>query len=199
MKSRISGRSNKFLKKFLFSRVSVLLLCGIALGFSVSAATAQVKPGNNAELKKLKFLAGTWKGTGWILTREGRQNSEVTETMQFKLGGQIAVVEGRGISRDEKGVEKPTHQAFGVFSFDRSSGKIKLRFYKAETGEEGETLIEPVGKSISWGFDIPSSGSKVRFVQKISDQGKWVETGEVSNDGGKTWIKFMEMELTKVS
>ena len=58
--------------------------------------------------------------------------------------------------------------------------------------------IEPVGKSITWGFDVSESGSKIKFVLQVNDQGRWVETGEFSRDGGKTWVKFMEMELSKV-
>lgn len=170
---------------------------------AVGSASSETKEESNAkrlaEMKKLDFLVGTWKGTGWVLTQNGRQTSNISETFLYKLGGQIAVVEGSGVTKDEKtGVERPTHQAFGIFSYDKVSGKIKFRYYKAETGDEGETIIEPVGKSITWGFDVSESGSKIKFVLQVNDQGKWVETGEFSRDGGKTWVKFMEMELSKV-
>ncbi|MGD9588548.1 MAG: hypothetical protein AB7Q37_04290 [Pyrinomonadaceae bacterium] len=149
-------------------------------------------------LKKLEFLAGEWKGSGWTLTPSGKHTSQVTEVFRYKLDGQIAIVEGRGVTTDEKtGAEKPIHQAFGVFSYDHASDRIRFRFYKAETGEEGETFIEPSGKSITWGFDVKESGSKIKFVQRINPEGKWVETGDFSRDGGKTWIRFMEMELTR--
>jgi uncharacterized protein YciI len=153
-----------------------------------------------AEMKKLDFLVGTWKGTGWVMTQNGRQTSTITETFQYKLGGQIAVIEGSGITKDEKtGVERPTHQAFGIFSYDKASGKIKFRYFKAETGEEGETIIEPTNKSLTWGFDVNETGSRVKFIQQVNEKGKWIETGEFSRDGGKTWTKFMEIELSKVS
>ncbi|HMQ04966.1 MAG TPA: hypothetical protein PKD26_13680 [Pyrinomonadaceae bacterium] len=157
------------------------------------------RAGSTEALKKLEFLVGEWKGTGWALTPTGKQTSQITEVFRYKLGGQIAVVEGLGMAKDEKtGAERATHQAFGVFSYDHASGKIRFRFYKAETGEEGEVFIEPSGKSITWGFDVKESGSKIKFVQQISPEGKWIETGDFSRDGGKTWMRFMEMELTRV-
>jgi hypothetical protein len=58
------------------------------------------------------------------MTQQGRQTSNITETFQYKLGGQIAVVDGIGISKDEKnGAERFTHQAYGVFSYDKDSEK----------------------------------------------------------------------------
>ncbi len=183
--------------KAISSHVSGVKKTAVA---SVSKETKEESDAKRlAEMKKLDFLVGTWKGTGWVMTQSGRQTSSITETFQYKMGGQLAVVEGSGLTKDEKtGVERPTHQAFGIFSYDKASGKIKFRYYKAETGEEGETIIEPVNKSIAWGFDIAETGSKVKFIQQVNDKGKWMETGEFSRDGGKTWIKFMETELSKV-
>jgi hypothetical protein len=151
-------------------------------------------------MKQLEILAGIWKGTGWAMTQQGRQTSNITETFQYKLGGQIAVVDGLGTTKDEKtGAERITHQAYGVFSYDKESGKIKFRYYKAETGEEGETLIQVIDKGITWGFDVNETGSKVRFTMRINEKGNWHEIGEFSRNSGKTWMKFMEMELSKVS
>jgi uncharacterized protein YciI len=180
-----------------------ILLAVICVMMSFSAISAQTKEESEAkrkaEMKKLDILVGTWKGTGWVMSQKGRQTSSITETFQYKLGGQIAVVDGLGISKDEKtGEERITHQAYGIFTYDTESGKLKFRYYKAETGEEGETLIQIVDKSLTWGFDVNETGSKVKFTMRINEKGNWHETGEFSRDAGKTWMKFMEMELSKV-
>jgi hypothetical protein len=178
------------------------ILCLIAAIFCVNTYGQGGGPdkAKSAEaLKKLEFLVGEWKGTGWTLTPSGKRTSQVTEVFRYKLGGQIALVEGLGVAKDEKtGAERPIHQAFGVFSYDHASGKIRFRYYKAENGEEGEVFIEPSDKSITWGFDVKEWGSKIKFVQQINSAGKWIETGDFSRDGGKTWMRFMEMELTRV-
>lgn len=160
----------------------------------------EIKAKRIAELKKMDFLVGTWKGKGWIMTQNGRQTFTVTESLERKLNGQIIVVDGLGKSKDEKtGEERIVHQAYGVFSFDSESGKIKFRWYKAENGEEDETIIQPDGNKLSWGFDVPENGIKVKFTERINEKGNWEEIGETSRDGGKTWFKFFEMELSKVS
>lgn len=185
----------KGLWKAISSHVS-----GIKKSNTLAQTKDEIDEKRKAAMKSLESLVGTWKGTGWVMTQQGRQTSNITETFQYKLGGQIAVVDGIGISKDEKtGLERLTHQAYGVFSYDKDSGKIKFRYYKAETGEEGETLIQIVDKGITWGFDVSETGSKIKFTMRINEKGNWHEIGEFSRDNGKTWIKFMEMELSKVS
>ncbi len=184
------------LTKILFAVVFVMLIFSTVSAQTKDEAEAKRK----AEMKKLDILVGNWKGTGWVMSQKGRQTSNITETFQYKLGGQVAVVDGLGITKDEKtGEERIIHQAYGIFTYHKESGKIKFRYYKAETGEEGETIIEIVDKSFTWGFDVNETGSKVKFTMRINEKGNWHETGEFSRDGGKTWIKFLEMELSKVA
>ena len=152
-----------------------------------------------AAMKKLDFLIGSWKGKGWIIGQNGRQTFTVKESLKRKLNGQIVVVDGLGKSVDKKtGKERIVHQAYGVFSYDANVDKIKFRWYKAETGEEDETTIDVSNNKLVWGFDIPQSGVKVKFTEIINEKGNWLEIGEVTRDGGKTWFKFFEMELEKV-
>ena len=178
------------------------LLAAICVVIGVSGISAQTKEEidakRTAEMKKLDVLVGTWKGSGWVMTQTGRETSNITEVFQFKLGGQIAVVEGLGLSKDVKtGVERKTHQAYGIFFYDKVSGKLKFRYYKAESGEEGETLIQIVDKGFTWGFDVNETGSKVKFTMRINEMGNWHEIGEFSRDGGKTWLKNFEMKLDR--
>lgn len=186
-----------------------ILFAAVCVMMSFSAVSAQTPTNKTkedldakrlAEMKKLDFLIGTWKGTGWVLTQNGRESFTITETLQLKLGGQIAVVDGLGTGKNVKtGEEKIVHQAYGVFSYDKESGKLKFRWYKAETGEEGETIIQVSDKIINWGLDVRENGIKIKFTIGINEKGNWSEIGELSRDGGKTWLKFLEMELSKVT
>lgn len=134
------------------------------------------------------------------MTRNGRQTFTITETMKPKLGGQILVVEGLGKSVDkDTGKERIVHQAYGIFSYDKEADKIKFRWYKAENGEEGLTDIEVSENKFIWGFDVPENKVRVKFTEVINEKGNWLEVGEVSRDSGKSWIKFFEMELSRVS
>jgi hypothetical protein len=56
--------------------------------------------GQRAETKKLDWLVGQWKGTGWIqMGPQGRKEFTQTETIQGKLDGLVLVIEGQGKSR----------------------------------------------------------------------------------------------------
>jgi hypothetical protein len=190
----------------LSAKIFFVIIC-IALSLSAILAQKPMDKGKEeveakriAEMKKLDFLVGTWEGKGWIMTQKGRETFTVTETLERKLGGQIVVVDGLGKSVDkETGKERIVHQAYGIFSYDATSGKIKFRWYKADGGEEDETTIQVSDNKFIWGFDVPENSVKVKFTEVINEKGNWLEIGEVTRDGGKIWFKFFEMELTKVS
>ena len=189
----------------LLTKILAVVFC-MALSFSAVSAQETTEDGKTDKakeisgLKKLDFLLGTWKGKGWIMTRNGRQTFTITETVQPKLGGQLYVVEGLGKSVDkDTGKERIIHQAYGIFSYDKEADKIKFRWYKADTGEEGLTDIEVSDNKFSWEFDVPENKVRVKFTEVINEKGNWLEVGEVSRDGGKNWFKFFEMELSKVS
>jgi len=189
----------KFSAKIFWVIIFVTVSC-----LSVSAQSAlnnqELETDRVAGLKKMDFLVGTWKGSGWLIGQSGRQTFTVTESLTPKLGGQIIVVEGLGKSRDEKtGEERIIHQAYGIFSYDKASENVKFRWYKAEGGGEDATTIQISANKIVWGFDVPVNGSKVKFTESINEKGNWFEIGEVSRDGGKSWFRFFEMELSKVS
>lgn len=153
-----------------------------------------------AAMKKLDFLVGDWEGKGWIIKQSGRQTFTIKESMKPKLDGQIVVVDGLGKSKDEKsGKEKIVHQAYGVFSYDADEDKIKFRWYKADGGEEGETYPDFAENKMIWKLDVPEYNVTTKFTEVITKEGNWLEIGEASRDGGKTWFKFFEMELSKVS
>ena len=160
-------------------------------------ATAQKpqaeEPSENVmQMKKLTFMIGTWKGTGWMMRGRGkRSTSTITENAQFKLGGSAVLVEGLGKSNG-----KIVHNALGFLTFDTQQKKFLFTAYLAN----GKTLVTSPqisdGKLV-WGFSMPNGG-QTRFTLIINKKGNWFEIGEYSRDGGKTWFKTMEMELEKI-
>ena len=187
-------------KTFLAAIFITLGLSAVSAQKTMEKGKEDIEAKRTAAMKKLDFLVGTWKGKGWIILPSGREPFTVTEKMERKLDGQIVVVDGLGKSKDEKtGKERIVHQAYGIFSYDAGADKIKFRWYKAVGGEENETTIEVSENKFIWGFDIPENGVKVKFTEIINEKGNWLEIGEVTRDGGKTWFKFFEMELSKVS
>lgn len=156
-----------------------------------AAYPAEPTPEPTADMKPIAFLAGSWKGTGWAQTREGRANFTINETIEPKLDGSVFLVEG--IGKDEKG--KVHHHALAFFHYDKQAGHFKVKAFRKDGGYV-DAKGEMKDGTFIWGFDIPQSG-QIRFTLKINDKGQWVETGEFSRDG-KQWIKTMEMTLDKV-
>ena len=175
----------------------------VVLSFAILLAQESTKPDDaeaarGAAMKKLDFLIGDWQGKGWIMMGRERKEFTINESVRPKIGGKIIVVEGIGKSIVEKtGAEKIIHNAYGVFSYDHASGGIRFRYFK-EDGQAGETAIEFEEKSFIWAFDVPENKVSVRFKEILTESGNWLETGEVTRDGGANWYKFFEMELTKV-
>src|SRR4051794_2431812 len=57
--------------------------------------------GQRAEMKNLDWLAGQWKGVGWIqMGPQGRKEFTQTETVQSKLDGLVLLIEGEGKSKE---------------------------------------------------------------------------------------------------
>jgi len=77
------------MKKILW----IALLC-----ISSVAALAQTPAsGQRVEMKKLDWLVGHWKGTGWMqMGPQGRKEFTITETVEGKLDGLVLVIEGQG-------------------------------------------------------------------------------------------------------
>lgn len=153
-------------------------------------------PGAQAPGHKLSFMTGEWQGKGWIMTRTGKEFSQVTEKAECKLDCSIIVVSGQGVKVDSSSREsKIVHDAFGVITYDPKTGKYFIRAYKKEEVVESEIeFLEE--KKIRWVLPIPSAGT-VRFTVDFNTPGTWKETGEFSRDG-ITWMKTLEMELKKM-
>ncbi len=172
---------------------SFLLLLTFSL--PLSAQTTPPLATRLNEMKKLDYMAGEWKGTGWIEQREGgRQTFAGTEMVQRKLNGLTLLVEGKFKGKEAgKDEEIVVHETLAVISYDEKAKTYRFRTYLANgmTGDYELKLIEG-----GWYWNIQFPGGQIKYTMKLGSKGEWVESGEMSRDG-KSWRKFFEMTLIK--
>lgn len=163
-------------------------------------AVAQSQPSNNvglAEMKKLEFLVGEWKGTGWMQMGPGqRVESTVTENVQSKLGGRVFVIEGLGRARSEGSSEgRVVHHAFAFLYFDQEANRFRMRAFLAN-GQAVDADTSLKDGVFEWGFQLPQG--RIQYRTRLNEKQQWFEEGSISLDGGKTFQKFFEMTLDRV-
>lgn len=174
----------------------ILLMCLLLIP---AGALAQAHGASSpAEMKKLEFLLGEWKGEGWIeMGPGGRKTFKQTESVQSKLNGVVTIIEGLGKGRlPDSDKEVVVHQALAVISFDSKANKFQFRAFRAD-GNFIDADVTPGDKSLVWGFRDPQRNVEIKYTIKLNDAGQWFEAGEFSMDG-KTWRKFFEMTLQRV-
>ena len=173
---------------------SLLLVLLPALAVAETAPSSQL-----AEMKKLDFLIGHWKGSGYFEYSPGqRRNFTETENVQSKLNGLMLLFEGEGKSNSEQGAEITVHNALGLASYDDQAKAFKWHAFRADRGAVSSIETEAIvgNDKLEWGFPNPQGGT-IRFTIELNDKGEWFEVGESSGDA-KTWQKFMEMTLIRV-
>ena len=178
----------------------VVILLALAAPTKAQAPQPSSPSTQATQMKKLDFLMGKWQGSGYVEYVPGQRGTFAeTESIQPKLGGLVAVVEGTGVSKMQNGGEAVTHSALAVVSYDESTSGFRWQAYSAANGAAQyiETQATVGDKTLEWGYQDGRAGS-FRFTIKLDEKGQWSEIGEVSHDG-KTWQKFFEMTLQKVS
>ena len=48
---------------------------------------------SKSKISELKFMVGNWKGSGWMMGKEGKSNFEQTEKIHFKLDSTAILIE----------------------------------------------------------------------------------------------------------
>jgi hypothetical protein len=168
----------------------VLRIFLAAVLFATSCAFA-ADPASTAELAKLSAMAGRWKGEGWMFTREGKKTFASEETVEMKLGGAALLIEGLHRDASTKAV---VHHALAILTWDAARGEYRFLSALADgrTGAFAGRLEE--GRFV-WTIQ-PEGAPWSRFTIAFTGE-RWVEDGESSRDGGKTWMKFLEMRLER--
>jgi len=153
---------------------------------------------SQSEINPLSFMVGKWKGTGSMMTRGGKQFTDITETVMCKLDCAVLSVDGLGTKLDTlTGKQIIVHDAFGVISKDPKSNKWVMRAYKKGEVIDAEITIVSE-KVIRWELSIPNNGGTMRFTTDFTTPNKWKGTGEYSRDG-INWMLMMQTELAKVN
>ena len=181
-------------------RLAIVLLSTLAVAASALAATpppAASPPGPSPkeQMAALQFLVGEWEGEAWSQMGKGpREISQVRELVEWKIDGELLLLQGRGTQRDAAtGAERVVHEAMAVVAWDPGAQKHVMWTYRA--GAAPTIPQVTVGDdTVVWGFDTPRG--KVRFTMRLDEQGRWVESGEYSADGAK-WTEFLGMTLSR--
>ena len=168
----------------------------IVLIFACGAVgTSQTKDSKNGGgVKQLDFLVGKWQGQGWSEENGQRKEFFSTENVQYKLGETALLIEGTHTDKFSPKMEKPSvFEALALVTFNPKADNFLWRTATKEKGGgnfEAKLLGE---KSLEWGLK-----NVFRFTIEINKSGQWFEIGEISKDGGKTWVKNFEMTLNRV-
>jgi hypothetical protein len=150
-----------------------------------------------AEMKKLHFLQGEWKGEAWTISPNREKHFIIqTEKVEIQQNGLVLTIHGNGIDKKSL-MSKPkmVHDAFALLFFDRERQKVQMMAFN----KGNRILTEPIvgnDQSMIWGFSLPNTG-EVRYTIRLNEQGQWFEIGEFSRDGVQ-WFKNFEMKLNKL-
>ncbi|NEZ04387.1 DUF1579 domain-containing protein [Wenzhouxiangella sp. XN201] len=150
-------------------------------------------------MSRLHDWVGLWQGSGWAMTGpDQRESFEITEQVSRKLDGSVLLVEGRGTSTGEDGLEYVTHEALGVVYYDSAARRYNFQTHDLR-GRSNEVELEVEdGGVMRWSFQDEDSGSLLQFEIRIDDD-TWHETGRVSPDGGHHWYPMLDMTLKRQS
>ncbi len=175
----------------LSTLAAVLLILSPTSVAEEEAPTSAADPGLEA-MAELAPMVGHWQGSGWTRRGPGEpQHTLSLETVEFRLGGRILVVEGLHHAEDEP--SRVVHHAFGVISYDSESGGYRFQTHLA-TGRSSDYEMRREGEDILWFMDTPRG--QIRYTIRLQDGG-WHETGEFSADG-ETWQEFFGMDLQRI-
>jgi hypothetical protein len=163
------------------------------LALPLAALADTPSPTAAAEMAKLASLAGKWKGGGWMLGPRGKTFSDSEETVEARLDGRALLIEG---FHTDPATKEVVHHALAILAWDDARGEYRFASALA-AGRTGTFPGRMENGDFVWTMAIPG-GPTNRFTISLADPDKWVETGDVTLDGGKSWKRFFEMSLARV-
>jgi hypothetical protein len=172
----------------------LLAILTLLITTAVYAQPYQPKKETIDALQKVSFLTGSWKGIGWIQMGPQKHTFNQTESIISKVNGTIVQIEGLG--RDEKTPDIIIHQALAILSYDNQNGKYLMKAFRGDGGQIDADAQLLDDHTFQWGFSHPTTG-EIKYTITVLNN-KWTEIGEMSRDGGKTYLKYMEIVLEKL-
>jgi hypothetical protein len=166
--------------------LALVALC-MALQTSYSQSTKETKDA----IATVLFMEGVWKGTGWVMLRDKKQQFYETETVTKKLNGQAIQIEAFGIAVDDS--TNIINNALGILSYNESSNKFMLRVvnFNGSYAEADARITQP----FTFEWSMRYQGVYWKYIIEVKNK-KWLEKGYSSTDG-TNWNPFFEMELSK--
>ena len=179
------------------SIVLLLLFIGVPATLAQSPPSSATAAGST-EMKKIEFLVGNWKGTGWMQMGPGQRNETfVTESVQSKLGGRVFVIEGLGRARSDGNSEgRVVHNAFAFLFYDQESSRFRMRAFLAN-GQSVDAETNYKDGVFEWSFQVPQG--RIQYRIRLNEKQQWYEEGSITLDGGKSFQKFFEMTLDRTN
>lgn len=165
---------------------SLMLLASL---FAALPVAAQDNP-----LGVFPSMEGEWEGDAWMLRPEGRVTVKQREWVMMEAGGKAVAVRGVGTISTGAG-EQVVHQAFAVIHLNHERTGLVMRAITGE-GHWLDPEIEATPRGFTWRMHDARIGD-IRYEMTLDDQGRWVENGFFSRDGGATWAQFLGMTLTR--
>lgn len=150
-----------------------------------------------AQIAKLSFLHGKWKGKGWSEMVPGQKELvDSTEEVSLVAGGTCLFVIGKhwreGKMSDSTQL---VHDAAATITYDPKTSGYVFRSQLA-TGAAGVRALTVSERSFSWVIEMGPQG-RIVYTMKLTDAGEWFEYGEWFREGVPT-RRIMEMKLKRV-
>ncbi|WP_412060759.1 hypothetical protein [Rubrivirga sp. IMCC45206] len=167
----------------------------LLLALLLSAASAVTAQELNPALAPYAALIGDWAGPADLMTPSGPLSLHHTQTVRSDLEGHLLVVEG--VSRavgDDGAPGDISAGTLGVLSVNAAT--VYLDAFTMDD-RHARVAPTPVEGGYDWTFE-PGGQALVTYQMRFDDEGRWVETGRVSLDGGTSWQPFFEMTLSRV-
>lgn len=141
-----------------------------------------------AAMKKLSWMFGTWRGPASGFTRAGPYQITQTERIGPFLGGTLIVIEGKGYAADGS----VPFNAFAVISYDVPTKRYMMRSYAL--GHQGDFELKVRADGYNW--EIPAGPNAViRYTMTLKD-GIWNEVGDYVATGQPP-RRIMEMNVRR--
>jgi hypothetical protein len=162
------------LKQIIFMAILAVVLL---------AAFTQAQQGRKPDVwKPLKFFVGSWEGKG-----EGRSGvSKVEREYKFVLEDNFLEAKSRSVYEKEgENRKEKVHEDWGLFSYDKDSGKIMFRQFHTEgfvnryaldsLSTDGKTLV-----FVTETIENFTPGWMTRLTYRISKDDEFTETFEIA-------------------
>jgi hypothetical protein len=178
-----------------YGAMRALLLSASLLTLSAPALAEGDPAAQKAAMDAISGLVGTWTGTGWRIPPGGQRYEYLaTYKVESKAGGLVYTMESAGSRRIMPNPPTPGGGSFGVITYDADAKRYNFRSFSR--GDHLLTYGELLRPGV-FRWSAAFEGAQLLFPVDVTG-GAWMEVGERSTDGGKTWTQNYAISLAPV-